>query len=361
MRTDRWRARGETRGPDRVSPCGVHLHPSHRTRGAQRSRSGLFDRQSDTAPRGARFGCRTLPSSSWRPNSSDVEVPDDPISKVAPDLAVEVISESTAAEEMETAALKYFQRWRPTLVWYMYRKQRSADRLHVADSDAKRSERDGSLEGGKVLPGFSTAADANVFAARLALKSEADHVIKKRMLGLSFSADFPGRSRSEGIALQECCMSTFQVPFAESASTWLKRDRLRDSGFLVRCRLDGAVVYAIVSYYGQDSIDYILYAWARPGFVGWFLRRRKDVPTRYALTRAVDGPFSRKIPDSRTSAGIHRDGRRVATNNGRTRRRLSKDRDNPLAPSLARSYLSPHPAYLGRRTALPWPNPSTSA
>jgi Uma2 family endonuclease len=83
------------------------------------------------------------------------KVPRDPIPELAPDLAVEVLSEGNTAKEMERKLRDYFQGG-VRLVWYMdprartVRVYRSPDRSDLLGEDA-------TLDGGEVLPGFTLA------------------------------------------------------------------------------------------------------------------------------------------------------------------------------------------------------------
>jgi Uma2 family endonuclease len=115
-------------------------------------------------PTRLRVGLVRIPDTgfvSWErfPNE---EVPDDPISTVIPDLAVEVISKSNTREEMERKLRNYFDAG-VRLVWYIYPKTRTA----LAYTSPKRKKEiglDGALDGGKVLPGFSLPLE-DVFSA----------------------------------------------------------------------------------------------------------------------------------------------------------------------------------------------------
>ena len=78
--------------------------------------------------------------------------PEEPISSLYPDLAVEVMSESNTAAEMRRKLVEYFEAG-ARLVWYVYPTTRT---VHVWTSPSRHKVlglRD-SLDGGKVLPGF---------------------------------------------------------------------------------------------------------------------------------------------------------------------------------------------------------------
>ncbi len=80
------------------------------------------------------------------------EVPDTPMLKLAPDLAVEVISPGNTRQEMEQKLSDYFAQG-VRLVWYMYPKSRE---VHVFTSPEKcrvLQEAD-ELTGDDVIPGF---------------------------------------------------------------------------------------------------------------------------------------------------------------------------------------------------------------
>jgi Uma2 family endonuclease len=78
---------------------------------------------------------------------------DEPIPSLAPDLAVEVLSQTNSPEEMQRKRQDYF-RAGTTLVWIVDPRQRtvsvftSPDEFHIVPADQ-------TLDGGTVLPGFS--------------------------------------------------------------------------------------------------------------------------------------------------------------------------------------------------------------
>ena len=76
----------------------------------------------------------------------------DAISKVVPDLAVEVISKSNTPKEMDRKLRDYFEAG-VRLVWCVYPKERKAI-AYTSPTRKKEVGTDGVLDGGKVLPGF---------------------------------------------------------------------------------------------------------------------------------------------------------------------------------------------------------------
>jgi Uma2 family endonuclease len=81
------------------------------------------------------------------------EIPKEPIPRRIPDLAAEVISESNTQEEMRRKLRDYFTSG-VQVVWIIYPKTETAE-LYTAPTRKRRIPRDGALEGGKLLPGFS--------------------------------------------------------------------------------------------------------------------------------------------------------------------------------------------------------------
>jgi Uma2 family endonuclease len=80
---------------------------------------------------------------------------------VAPDLAVEILSESNTKAEMDRKLKDYFKAG-TRLVWYIDPETRTAQ-AYIAPTDWKDIDRDGSLFGGDVLPGFELSL-AKLFA-----------------------------------------------------------------------------------------------------------------------------------------------------------------------------------------------------
>ncbi len=80
------------------------------------------------------------------------EFPDDPIAAVAPDLAVEVLSEGNTKAEMERKLRDYFDAG-VRLVWLIQPKTQTAV-AYTSTTKTRRVGKEGSLDGGEVLPGF---------------------------------------------------------------------------------------------------------------------------------------------------------------------------------------------------------------
>ena len=80
------------------------------------------------------------------------ELPAEPIPAVAPDLAVEVLSPSNTAGEMQRKLHDYFTAG-VRLVWYVDPRTKTAKAYTAEDQCVELSEED-SLTGGEVLPGF---------------------------------------------------------------------------------------------------------------------------------------------------------------------------------------------------------------
>jgi Uma2 family endonuclease len=89
---------------------------------------------------------------SWRqlPNK---EIPTDPIPELAPDLAVEVLSETNTREEMQRKLKDYFLAG-VQLVWYVDPDDRSVS-VYTAPDQSTRLREGRTLDGGAVLPGFA--------------------------------------------------------------------------------------------------------------------------------------------------------------------------------------------------------------
>lgn len=82
----------------------------------------------------------------------DKKLPDKRVYEVAPNLAVEIISEGNTVQEMEKKLDEYFQAG-VTLVWYIYPDTKSA-RIYTARDQMAEIDENGTLSGGEVLPGF---------------------------------------------------------------------------------------------------------------------------------------------------------------------------------------------------------------
>lgn len=89
---------------------------------------------------------------SWN-SIPDKKVPKKPIPKLAPDLAVEVVSESNTAGEMNRKLREYFKAG-VKLVWMIDAKARTVDVHTGAKKKTTLSEKD-TLDGGRVIPGFT--------------------------------------------------------------------------------------------------------------------------------------------------------------------------------------------------------------
>ena len=92
----------------------------------------------------------------WRkfPNR---ELPREPIPAVAPDLAVEVLSEGNTEAEMQRKLHDYFTAG-VRLVWYIDPRTRTA-RAYTAEDRCTQLTEQQALSGGDVLPGFELALD----------------------------------------------------------------------------------------------------------------------------------------------------------------------------------------------------------
>jgi Uma2 family endonuclease len=81
------------------------------------------------------------------------KVPRTPIPNLAPDLAVEVLSESNTRREMQRKLREYFAAG-VQLVWYFDPETITADVYTSADAEPIHVDENGVLDGGDVLPGF---------------------------------------------------------------------------------------------------------------------------------------------------------------------------------------------------------------
>ena len=82
----------------------------------------------------------------------DAKAPKAAIYSVAPDLAVEILSEGNTPQEMARKLREYFQAG-VRLVWYIEPQSRTA-RAYTAEHDWTEISANGLLLGGDVLPGF---------------------------------------------------------------------------------------------------------------------------------------------------------------------------------------------------------------
>lgn len=78
-----------------------------------------------------------------------------PIPDLAPDLAIEVLSNGNTKREMRRKLLEYFDAG-AQLVWLVDPKVRTV-RVHTAPDHSTLTVEDGALDGGDVLPGFTLA------------------------------------------------------------------------------------------------------------------------------------------------------------------------------------------------------------
>ncbi|AMV25795.1 hypothetical protein VT84_15465 [Gemmata sp. SH-PL17] len=82
----------------------------------------------------------------------DRRVPDEPVPELAPDLAVEILSEGNTREEMDRKLKEYFLS-EVALVWFIDPRKRTVRVFTSPDDVTELSETD-TLDGGDVLPGF---------------------------------------------------------------------------------------------------------------------------------------------------------------------------------------------------------------
>jgi Uma2 family endonuclease len=81
------------------------------------------------------------------------KLPNDPAYKIAPDLAVEIISKGNPRKEMEIKLDEYFQAG-VQLVWYIDPRKKAAQ-IYTARDACVDIDEAGFLDGGAVLPGFT--------------------------------------------------------------------------------------------------------------------------------------------------------------------------------------------------------------
>ena len=81
------------------------------------------------------------------------KLPDEPIADILPNLAVEVLSPSNRATEMNRKLTTYFAKG-VELVWHIDARKRSITVYTTSDNSTTLAETD-TLDGGTVLPGFS--------------------------------------------------------------------------------------------------------------------------------------------------------------------------------------------------------------
>jgi Uma2 family endonuclease len=85
-------------------------------------------------------------------------VPDDPVPNLAPDLAVEVLSEGNTREEMERKLKEYFLS-EVQLVWFIDPRARTV-RVYTSPDKVRELGTTDVLDGGAVLPGFSVSVSS---------------------------------------------------------------------------------------------------------------------------------------------------------------------------------------------------------
>jgi Uma2 family endonuclease len=90
------------------------------------------------------------------------ELPDDPIASLAPELAVEVITPNNTGREMELKLADFFAAG-CKLAWIIDPQKKTA-KVYTSEKRFKELDATGTLDGGKVLPGFELSL-AELFAA----------------------------------------------------------------------------------------------------------------------------------------------------------------------------------------------------
>jgi Uma2 family endonuclease len=80
------------------------------------------------------------------------KLPQDRVYRVAPDLAVEILSEGNTPQEMENKLDEYFEAG-VRLVWYIDPRTRTAN-IYTARHQMTTIDTSGHFDGGEVLPGF---------------------------------------------------------------------------------------------------------------------------------------------------------------------------------------------------------------
>ena len=89
---------------------------------------------------------------SWE-HLKDSGFPENPVPHMAPTLAVEVISKSNTAEEMDRKLGEYFEAG-TQLVWYVYPKQRQV-KVYSSPTEVTTLKETDTLTGGDLLPGLT--------------------------------------------------------------------------------------------------------------------------------------------------------------------------------------------------------------
>lgn len=87
----------------------------------------------------------------------DRQLPQEAVPALAPDLAVEILSDGNTEKEMERKLRDYFEAG-VQLVWYIDPRSRTA-RSYTALDSCKKIPENGPLSGGTVLPGFELSLD----------------------------------------------------------------------------------------------------------------------------------------------------------------------------------------------------------
>ena len=81
------------------------------------------------------------------------KIPREPLPSLVPDLAVEVLSKSNTKQEMDRKLKDYFQSG-VRLVWYLDPPTQTA-KVYTSPEESRSVDKNGTLDGGDVLPGFS--------------------------------------------------------------------------------------------------------------------------------------------------------------------------------------------------------------
>jgi Uma2 family endonuclease len=86
------------------------------------------------------------------------QIPREPIPSIAPDLAVEILSESNTAAEIDQKLREYFQSG-TRLAWVIDPRKEIVKVYHQPEKPTRVLERSGTLDGEQVLAGFTLAVD----------------------------------------------------------------------------------------------------------------------------------------------------------------------------------------------------------
>jgi Uma2 family endonuclease len=111
-----------------------------------------------------RFGLIRIPDVSYIPwtRIPEDEVPDEPVASVVPTLAIEVLSRGNSLAEIDRKLDEYFSAG-VKLVWVIEPREQSA-KVYSSAVKYKELDETGTLDGGRVLPGFKLSL-ADLFAA----------------------------------------------------------------------------------------------------------------------------------------------------------------------------------------------------